>query len=234
MTSPEAPRGVCLVGNTHVQAFRLVDEVLARVASLPTGGLLDGADGSVLGVGPGYVGVSVVPEAEDLPALVGVRWLRPTQAPMPLRYGDPATLGADRLAAAWGAWCLLGGPVLVVDAGTATTLSRVGAGGSFDGGAITLGVGATLQALADRGARLPLVSAALPAAGLATDTEAAIRLGVVGGHAHTIAGLAGEIAPGVPRVITGGSAALLHPLLPGFLHVPDLQARGALAWAFAL
>ncbi|MEB3205507.1 MAG: type III pantothenate kinase [Candidatus Sericytochromatia bacterium] len=234
MTRPEAPRGVCLVGNTHVQAFRFVDDALVRVASLPTGGLLDGADGRDLGVGPGYVGVSVVPEAEGLPALAGIRWLRPTEAPMPLRYGDPATLGADRLAAAWGAWCLLGGPVLVVDAGTATTLSRVGDAGSFDGGAITLGVGATLQALADRGARLPLVVAALPAAGLATDTEAAIRLGVVGGHAHMISGLAGEIAPGVPRVITGGSAALLHPLLPGFLHVPDLQARGALTWALAL
>ncbi|MEB3236441.1 MAG: type III pantothenate kinase [Candidatus Sericytochromatia bacterium] len=233
MTRPEAPRGICLVGNTHVRTFRVRGGALEPVAALPTATLLSGAPARDLALDAGFVGVSVVPAVERLPALADVTWLRATQSPMPLRYAEPETLGTDRLAAAWGAWCLLGGPVLVVDVGTATTLSLVGGDGVFEGGAITLGVGATLEALGHRGARLPVVTAGLPEQGPARDTEAAIRQGVVRGHAHLIVGLAGELAPGVPRVLTGGAATLLRPLLPGFLHVPDLQARGALAWACA-
>ncbi|MEB3299341.1 MAG: type III pantothenate kinase [Candidatus Sericytochromatia bacterium] len=228
MTPPEQAEGFCLVGNSHVRWCRVVDGVPVVTARHATGDLLSG-----LAQPPKVTltfGVSVVPAVEELPCLAHLRWLRAAEAPMPTRYVEPSTLGTDRIANAWGAWRIYGGPVLVVDAGTATTFTLVDAEGVLAGGAITLGVGATLEALAARGARLPIVPPALPPPGPALTTEGAILKGVVGGHAGLIRGLASDLAAGVPVILTGGAAVLLYPLLPGVLHVPDLQARGAMAW----
>ncbi|MCH5327311.1 MAG: type III pantothenate kinase, partial [Duncaniella sp.] len=82
------------------------------------------------------------------------------ETPLPLRveYATPQTLGADRVAAAVGAWADHKGlPILVVDAGTAVTYDFVTPDGIYVGGNIAPGITMNLRALHEFTARLPLV-----------------------------------------------------------------------------
>ena len=58
---------------------------------------------------------------------------------MPIYYDNPKEVGADRITDAVGAYDLYGGPVVVVDLGTATTFDAVASDGAFVGGAIAPG-----------------------------------------------------------------------------------------------
>ena len=85
----------------------------------------------------------------SLPALVvepGVR------TGMPILYDNPKEVGADRIANAVGAYDLYGGPAIVVDFGTATTVEAISAKGEYLGGAIFPGVEISLDALFERAA----------------------------------------------------------------------------------
>ncbi len=81
-----------------------------------------------------------------------------THLPIRIDYATPTTLGADRVAAAVGAWAdYAGHPILVVDAGTAVTYDYVDAEGTYHGGNIAPGISMELRALHEFTARLPLV-----------------------------------------------------------------------------
>jgi type III pantothenate kinase len=81
---------------------------------------------------------------------------------MPILYDNPKEVGADRIANAVGAYDLYGGPTIVVDFGTATTIEAVSAKGEYLGGAIFPGVEISMDALFGRAAglrRVELVAA---------------------------------------------------------------------------
>lgn len=81
-----------------------------------------------------------------------------TKLPIRINYDTPLTLGADRVAAAVGAWGEhQGHNILVVDAGTAVTYDYVDAGGVYQGGNIAPGIVMELKALNNFTARLPLL-----------------------------------------------------------------------------
>src|SRR5207253_3361451 len=71
---------------------------------------------------------------------------------MPILYENPKEVGADRIANAVAAYDLYGGPVIVVDFGTATTFDAITAAGEYAGGAIIPGVQISLDALFQRAA----------------------------------------------------------------------------------
>src|SRR5205814_787090 len=71
---------------------------------------------------------------------------------MPILYDNPKEVGADRIANAVGAFDLYGGPSIVVDFGTATTIEAVSANGEYLGGAIFPGIEISLDPL--RAARI--------------------------------------------------------------------------------
>src|SRR5260370_30761765 len=73
---------------------------------------------------------------------------------MPGVYENPKQVGPDRSAAGLAAWGLYGGPTIVVDFGTATTLEAISAKGEYLGGAILPGVGISMDALYGRAAAL--------------------------------------------------------------------------------
>lgn len=129
--------------------------------------------------------------------------------------GVYSTLGVDRALALWGAGETWGWPVLVIDAGTALTLTGADANCSLVGGAILPGVGLQIQSLAQRTAGLPLIDTpdlpSLPQR-WALNTSGAIQSGVV----YTIvAGILDFIEawwqefPGSCIALTGGDGALL-------------------------
>ncbi|MDE7413187.1 MAG: type III pantothenate kinase [Muribaculaceae bacterium] len=138
-----------------------------------------------------------------------------TPLPFEIVYGSPRTLGVDRIAAAAGAIHKYGGDVLVVDAGTAVTIDLINPRG-FMGGNISPGLRLRVRSLNAFTAKLPLVrpDGDMPRRG--SDTETAIRCGVVGGLVSEIAGEYFETQndfPGIRLVMTGGDADFLRPLL---------------------
>ncbi|MFN3598006.1 MAG: type III pantothenate kinase [Rubricoccaceae bacterium] len=142
------------------------------------------------------------------------------ESPLPfaVRYGTPGTLGADRLAAAAGAWhhwaARDGGPprpVVVIDAGSAITVDVVAPtpdGPTFLGGAIAPGPDMLRRALAEGAAQLPEVAWEPPARPIGTTTAEAMQAGltafVEGGLERLIAQADEALGQAVRVVATGG------------------------------
>src|SRR5437660_9748213 len=93
---------------------------------------------------------------------------------MPVRYENPADVGADRIVNGVAAFEKFGGPCIVVDFGTATTFDTISAKGEYLGGVIAPGIGISAQALFEHTARLPLVDIRQPAKIIGTNTGASI------------------------------------------------------------
>ncbi len=134
---------------------------------------------------------------------------------MPILYDDPKEVGADRIANAVGAFDLYGGPTIVVDFGTATTLDAVSARGEYLGGAIMPGIEISLDALFEKAAGLRRVELAPPRHVIGRSTADSIRSGAVHGYAAMVDGLCERFCEdlGTPCAVvaTGGLAAFLQP-----------------------
>lgn len=156
-----------------------------------------------------------------------------TPLPIKLDYKTPATLGADRIAAACGAWSLHAGePCLIVDAGTCITIDYLDADGVYHGGAIMPGLKMSLVALNTFTAKLPLVDidGVTKAAVLGRSTEESIVAGTLGA---TVLALAGFVAmykeknPALHVLLTGGDASRLTQAgATGWELVPMLTQCG--------
>ena len=138
-----------------------------------------------------------------------------TSVPLTNRYGTPATLGADRLAAAVGAAALRPEEdLLVADIGTACTYDFVSSAGEFLGGNIACGPGMRLRALHHYTARLPLVSGHfenIPRYG--TTTEEAMRSGAMQGVVAELMLYSG-FGRNRRLMLSGGWAPEIGALLP--------------------
>jgi type III pantothenate kinase len=140
--------------------------------------------------------------------------------PLPNIYG---TLGADRALALWGAGTLYGWPVLLIDSGTALTLTGADSQGQFVGGSILPGFAVQARSLQDATAALPQVALpeSLPTR-WAKDTQTSIQSGLV--H-NTVGGLWIAIQdwcaqyPESKIILTGGDAQQLSGYLQAF-HPP--------------
>lgn len=187
-------------------------------------------------VGPATAAIvsSVVPRldrglAAALRRACGLRpvFLGPaTSTGLPLLIDRPEELGADRIADCVGALALFPPPLIVIDSGTAVTFDLVDRRGRYRGGCILPGIGISIQALADRAARLRPVAFAVPRRPLGKNTADAIRAGVFHGHVGALEHLIGLYRRGLGRdarvVATGG-----------MLGTPGVRGRvcGIDAWA---
>lgn len=183
--------------------------------------------------------------AQALTQTFGARFARQPDVGLVLDVHHPETVGRDRLYAARGAFDLVHGPAIVVDAGTALTVDAVAVDargrGVFRGGSIAPGPRLLADALARHAARLPRIDPEPGAAALGLDTHGALQSGVVVGFRGAAAHLAREIARetglvGCPVVVTGGARAYLLEPTPCFesrVIVDPLSVhRGLLAAAF--
>jgi type III pantothenate kinase len=138
-----------------------------------------------------------------------------TRTGMPILYDNPKEVGADRIANAVGAYDLYGGPCIVVDFGTATTVYAVSDKGGYLGGAIVPGIEISLDALFGRTAGLRRVELAEPEHVIGKNTVESIQSGVVYGFAAQVDGLCTrfEAELGECSVLsTGGLGGLITPL----------------------
>ncbi len=152
-----------------------------------------------------------------------------------IRIDQPSEAGADRLVNAVGGFVKYGGPLILVDSGTATTLDVVGADGAFEGGVIAPGINLSMQALHSAAAKLPRVAIARPTRNqvIGKDTVTAMQSGVYWGYIDLIDGLIARIKAeyGKPMTVvaTGGVASLFEGAtinIDTFDH--DLTIRGLL------
>src|SRR3954451_1217059 len=147
---------------------------------------------------------------------------------MPIRIDNPRELGADRLVNAVAAHAELGGPCVSVDFGTAITYDVVSGLGEYLGGIITPGIEISMEALTERGAKLPKVEIAEPRSLIGKSTVDAIRSGIVFGFAGQVDGilkrLRDEMGSELHTIATGGLAMRVVPFTePGSIdRVDDL------------
>lgn len=156
-----------------------------------------------------------------------------TPTPLTVDYDTPQTLGADRVAAAVGAWAdHKGHPILVVDAGTAVTYDYVDAGGHYRGGNIAPGIAMNLRGLHEFTARLPLVPFPSPMAGLADnlfgrDTRGAIARGAVDAVRASIEFYRRRMPADTVVVLGGGCGRHLATVCDFPVHVDEhLVSKG--------
>ena len=140
---------------------------------------------------------------------------------MPILYESPKEVGADRIADAVAAFDLYGGPTIVVDFGTATTVEAVSEKGEYLGGAIMPGIEISLDALFGRAAALRRVELVEPRNVIGRNTVEAIQSGAVYGFAAQVDGLCArfeEVLGACTVVATGGLAGLIAPLTESIDH----------------
>lgn len=101
---------------------------------------------------------------------------------MNIKYDNPKEVGADRIVNAIAAYEKYGGPLIIVDFGTAITFCAVSKEGDYLGGAITPGIKISTEALFMRTAKLPKIEIMKPEKVIGKNTANSIRSGVVYGY----------------------------------------------------
>ena len=148
-----------------------------------------------------------------------------------IRVDNPDEVGADRLLNALAGHRRFGGPLIVVDFGTATTFDVVDQDGGYLGGVIAPGVNLSIEALHHAAARLPRIGIGRPQAVIGRSTVPAMQSGIYWGYVGLIEGLIGRIKAEFGRpmkvVATGGLAPLFAEgtLMIGQIE-PDLTLDG--------
>lgn len=150
---------------------------------------------------------------------------------MAIRYDNPLEVGADRIVNAIAAHERLGGPVIVVDFGTATTIDVVSDDGAYLGGAIAPGVETSAEALFAKAARLSKVDLDEPPQAIGRNTRASVQAGLILGEAAMVDGLVRrvwtELGSEAPVLATGGLAEKMAPICETIGYVDtDLTLLG--------
>ena len=130
---------------------------------------------------------------------------------IPIIYDNPREVGADRIVNAVAAYEKYGGPLIIVDFGTATTFCYVSAKGEYLGGAITPGIKISTEALFQRTSKLPKVELITPQKVIGKNTVHAIQSGILYGYAGLVDGIVKKMkketrAKNIKVVATGGIA----------------------------
>ena len=124
----------------------------------------------------------------------------------------PQELGADRLVNAISAHQKYGGPLIIIDFGTATTFDVVDDDGNYAGGIITPGVNLSQEALHMAAAKLPRVTIIRPERVIGKGTVEAMQSGIYWGYLSMIEGLIKrieeEFGTRMKVIATGGLAPL--------------------------
>lgn len=182
---------------------------------------------------------SVVPKATSVLKRLLKGWLQGpflilgenVKAPIMNRYRIPSQVGQDRLVNAVAACELYGGPVVVVDFGTAVTFDLVNGKGEYLGGLIVPGVEIALEALTKRAALLPAIHLTAPKELLGRDTVSSMKSGIFFGYSRLCDGVVEALKTKYARnaavIATGGQASRIAPFCRRIQTVnPNLTLQG--------
>jgi len=154
-----------------------------------------------------------------------------TKTGIRILYDSPRDVGADRIVDAAAALKIYGGPVIVVDIGTATVFDAITKEGEYLGGAIAPGIAIASNALVNSTSMLRRVQLESPATAIGKNTIHCLQSGLVLGYAELVKGMVGrfdaEMGGGCNVVATGGLAHIVETEAGVFDVVdPDLTLKG--------
>ena len=164
-----------------------------------------------------------------------IGFLNSANSPILLDVETPDTVGADRIANCIAAHALYGGPILVLDFGTATNFDLAGEDGRFLGGAIAPEMRLAARALTDRAAQLHSIELRVPASVIGKTTETNLQAGIVLGYLDLVDGLIQrfkkEVGEHLRVLATGGKGKLFFRNLDSIeLYEPVLTLKGLRLW----
>ncbi len=144
---------------------------------------------------------------------------------------NPQQIGADRIVDAVGAYEIYGGPVLVIDFGTATTYDFVDESGAFLGGITAPGIRISAKALSEDAAKLPEIEIKKPESILGKDTITSMQAGIVYGQigqTEYIIKVKEEVGlENVKTVVTGGLGRIIaNETTCTDIYDPNLTLKG--------
>lgn len=142
-----------------------------------------------------------------------------------IKYQPAEAVGADRICNAVAGFDRFGGPVVIVDFGTATTFDVVSKNAEYLGGIIAPGIETTVTILHQVSAKLPLVDLRFPEKLIGNTTESSMQSGLMFGGAEMVEGLLKrlkkELGAKTKIIATGGLASVLLPYLPSVDQVDN-------------
>ncbi len=146
---------------------------------------------------------------------------------------NPAQLGSDLVVGAAAVIAEYSLPIILIDMGTATTVSVIDENRVFLGGMIIPGVGISLSALTDRTSQLPKISLEAPTKAIGTNTIDCMKSGIIFSTASSIDGIVerieDELGSSATVIATGGLASSIIPHCKRDIIVDDeLMLKGLL------
>ena len=144
---------------------------------------------------------------------------------------DPASVGSDLIVAAVAAIQSYKPPLILIDMGTATTITVVDEGNSYVGGVIIPGIRVSAEALSARAAQLPGIQLDAPRRIIGKNTVESMRSGIMYGAASMVDGMIErmeeELGKKATVVATGGMAQFIAPLCKREMNLErDLLLKG--------
>jgi len=137
-----------------------------------------------------------------------------TKTGIRILYDNPRDVGADRIVDAAAALNIYGGPVIIVDIGTATVFDAVTEDGNYLGGAIAPGMAIAADALFHSTSQLRRIELVSPETAIGKNTVHAMQSGLVLGYSDLVKGMVArfdrELGGGAKVVATGGLAHILE------------------------
>jgi len=218
------------IGNTHIVMGCMEGRTIRYLCRMATNRVTTGAEYAVTmsrllefaHIAPdaidGAIISSVVPQvtrslSAAVKMLTGIVPLvadNTIRSDLTVQIDDPATLGSDLLVAAVGALDIYQPPLIIIDMGTATTVTVVDADGAFPG------VQLSLSALASNTSLLPSISLDAPPKAIGTNTVDCMKSGSILGTALLLDGMIdrmeAELGQKATVVATGGLAHCIVPI----------------------
>lgn len=150
-----------------------------------------------------------------------------------IRMDDPKKVGSDLIVNSVAAKASYPLPIIIIDMGTATTITALDANGDYIGGVIYPGLRVSLETLSSRTAQLPHIDLESPGSILAKNTVDSMRSGILYGTAAMIDGcidrMEEELGARASIVATGGLASIVSPLCRHKITLDDnLLLKGLL------
>ncbi len=147
-----------------------------------------------------------------------------------IKYDNPKQVGADRIVNAVAAFEKYGGPLVLVDLGTATTFCAVTERAEYLGGTIAPGIKISSEALFEKTAKLPKVELETPGHAICRNTIESMQSGLIYGHMGTVDFIVKKMKQELERcatkpitvVATGGMASMIASGLDSIDHVDKL------------
>ncbi len=155
-----------------------------------------------------------------------------TKTGMNIRYQNPKEVGSDKIVNAVAGYELYGGPLVIVDLGTATTFCAVSPKGEYLGGVICPGIKISLEALFQKAAKLPRIDLVKPDSVIGKNSESSMQSGIFYGYIgqvdYIVKRIKQEMQEDRAKVIaTGGLARFIAEESRTINHVnPTLTLEG--------